>query len=406
MNIRTTRWLKYCLLALSAWATAACDSDIFGPDFGPDTPTARSILRGVVTSADDGSPVPGARVYPVHSGFVSYSGAGITADTAFTDANGRYLLDTQHFCPSQLVVVADSFARSSTGSILTCPGRTDTLTVDIELPPTAWAQAAYDPAWSPGGGEIAVSLSNFGGGPLSFDYDLVVFDTLGSSDRVTDGYAASAPSWSPDGSKIGHVGPESSITIVGRDGSGAVTYATGQQLVSGISWSPLADTIAFWTLSGSSETHIYLLDLGTSAVTQLTQPGSSNSSLSWSPDGTEAVFASNRGGTYQIYRMNADGSDVTRISDAPGGARRPAWSPCGDRLAYTTNSSAGPILETMALDGSDVVRVTEDAESPTWSPDCTRLAYTSGRAAQVDGATHLWVIDTDGSNARQLSGLD
>ena len=116
-------------------------------------------------------------------------------------------------------------------------------------------------------------------------------DLLGNSIQLTDG--GGHPSWSPDGLRIAFTGSLFGIIrVVGRDGSGLTEFQTNLS-IAGVAWSPNGETIAFWTIGGSIETHIYLLDIGTSVVTRLTQPGSSNLDFSWSPDGSQAVFSSN-----------------------------------------------------------------------------------------------------------------
>ena len=55
-----------------------------------------------------------------------------------------------------------------------------------------------------------------------------------------------------------------------------------------------------------------------------------DTSPSYSPDGSQVVFTSDRGGQPQIYVMGADGSNQTRISFGGGSYSTPVWSPRGD----------------------------------------------------------------------------
>jgi Tol biopolymer transport system component len=43
----------------------------------------------------------------------------------------------------------------------------------------------------------------------------------------------------------------------------------------------------------------------------------SSRSLSWSPDGTKIIFASESDGDFDIYTIDADGSDVAQITANP-----------------------------------------------------------------------------------------
>ena len=54
---------------------------------------------------------------------------------------------------------------------------------------------------------------------------------------------------------------------------------------------------------------------------------------SWSPDGRQIVFASNRRANYQIFVMNADGSNVRLVANTEGRATEPRWSQTA-RAAY------------------------------------------------------------------------
>ena len=59
---------------------------------------------------------------------------------------------------------------------------------------------------------------------------------------------------------------------------------------------------------------------------RLTHGPGINTSPSYSPDGSQIVFESDRGGGQQIYIMNADGSDQHRISFGDGRDATPVWS--------------------------------------------------------------------------------
>jgi TolB protein len=55
---------------------------------------------------------------------------------------------------------------------------------------------------------------------------------------------------------------------------------------------------------------------------------------SWSPDGKQIVFDSDRSGTPQLYIMNADGSSPRALTNDTLQNTEPKWSPDGKWIAY------------------------------------------------------------------------
>ena len=82
------------------------------------------------------------------------------------------------------------------------------------------------------------------------------------------------------------------------------------------------------------------MDLRTRRVSRLTNDPAIDTSPCYSPDGSQIVFNSDRGGSQQLYVMNADGGDVQRISFGEGRYGTPVWSPRGDLIAFTAHRPA------------------------------------------------------------------
>src|SRR3546814_16981611 len=82
-------------------------------------------------------------------------------------------------------------------------------------------------------------------------------------------------------------------------------------------------------------TDIYRVSAGGGAPQRLTNAPGIDTGGSYSPDGSQIVFESDRGGSQQLYVMNANGSNQRRISLGGGRYATPAWSPRGDMTALT-----------------------------------------------------------------------
>jgi hypothetical protein len=114
--------------------------------------------------------------------------------------------------------------------------------------------------------------------------------------------------------------------VTGAGGGGIGTYHP--------SWSPDGSKIAY--VSEEKNVEIWVYDLRTGFSTRLTYTDKSrldpgleimNKNPSWSPDGKQIVFASNRDPfpQYQLYIMNADGGGLRKLSASAFDDVAPVW---------------------------------------------------------------------------------
>ncbi len=147
---------------------------------------------------------------------------------------------------------------------------------------------------------------------------------------------------------------------------------------------------------------------GTDMV-NLTRNARNDTDASWSPNGQQIAFASDRDGGYDIYVMNSDGSGVRRITHDPLDDRRPTWAPDGRKIAFESGrdghlpSAFSGVryndVYIMDADGSHVVNITQTPATTegwvSWAPDGKTIAFSKSGVGIV-------LANPDGSNQRPL----
>ena len=277
-------------------------------------------------------------------------------------------------------------------------------------------QTVGDVQISPDGQRVAYSVrkSDRPGRPYS---EVWVMETASGevSKLGGEGGVASGPRWSPDGREIAYIGVaegQAGLVVARADGSSAKFLApitgTNHPLPSAgerITWSPDGNRIAFVSatkapvdvdngdpivitrylykptasegmtrFNDNRRVHIFIFDRLANRVHQLTSGRYYEHSIDWSPRGDEIVFISNhepdpdRTFNYDIHAVRVENGEVRRVTDTASAEYQPKWSPDGRSIAYLG----------------------------------TRRSFTSSEPTMED--THVWVVDADGRNRRELGG--
>lgn len=141
------------------------------------------------------------------------------------------------------------------------------------------------------------------------------------------------------------------------------------------------EVIAFQSIrDGNYE--IYLLDVDTGFLVNLTQHSAQDSYPSWSPDGELLAFASDRNGNHEIYTVDSSGKEIHNLTQNPAYDSFPVWSPDGMQLAFVSDRSGNQDVFIMNADGSNSRNITQNPSFdgyPAWSVDGRRLAFASQR---------------------------
>ena len=99
-------------------------------------------------------------------------------------------------------------------------------------------------------------------------------------------------------------------------------------------------------------------------------------SIAWTPDGQQLVFAGNQ--DKKLWIVSADGGPSHVIDEGPGAHHSPAVAPDGRRVAFVAERGERVDLMVADLDGR-MLRVMSAGDDhvlqPRWSPDGTRVLY-------------------------------
>jgi dipeptidyl aminopeptidase/acylaminoacyl peptidase len=228
---------------------------------------------------------------------------------------------------------------------------------------------------------------------------------------------ASNPVWSNDskwiafsgadgdkhGLMIAHPDGSEATFLAAREGSNSPLPGTGN----GVTWSPDGKQIAFVSstpdehaaeasgdpmvitrylykpdagegmtrFNDNQRLHIFVVDIATKQVRQLTQGNYDEHSIDWSPDGKQIVFASNREPNqdeffnYDLFTLQLSDNSIHRLTATESNEYNPRWSPDGKSILFRG----------------------------------TRRGLTDRETTMEDA--HVWLMNADGSNRREIGNM-
>jgi serine/threonine protein kinase/WD40 repeat protein len=327
------------------------------------------------------------------------------------------------------------------------------------IPLTAYPGSERHPSFSPDGNQVAFDWN----GEKQDNYDIYVKLVSGGAPlRLTTSPAEDTfPAWSPDGSQIGFVRKGAGIYLIsplgGQERRLTDAHATsltwmpdGKSILAGIQEKDATPYSIFQVSMGGEMRRVtsppstgnvttgdrlpavspdgqivafarytHIPDLYVSPITggeprRLTNDLGTINGLVWI-NNREILFSTDRAGGQTLWRIAADGRSEPQPVPGVGEASYPA-------IAYPAKSAPRVAYQRAAFDyniwrmevsvpengparivtgPAPVIASTRTDTSPRFSPDGKRMVFASDRSGYLE----IWVSNSDGSNATQLTTL-
>ena len=237
-------------------------------------------------------------------------------------------------------------------------------------------------------------------------YKLVISDSDGDNERIIleSNDPIMSPAWSPDSRQLAYVSFEGNLSSIFIQ-----TLRTGNRrkisdrigINGSPAFSPDGRKLVLTLSNTDGNLDIHTLDLTTRKISRLTTNRSIDTEGTWSPDGSEIYFTSDRGGSPQIYKISSVGGTPSRITFEGNYNARPRLSPDGKKLAMVHLRNGKYQIGIIDIEkGSLLVLSTgSQDESPSFSPNSDTLIY----ATRQNGLGFLETVTADGLIRQRLA---
>ncbi|OLB61402.1 MAG: hypothetical protein AUI11_09815, partial [Acidobacteria bacterium 13_2_20CM_2_66_4] len=230
-------------------------------------------------------------------------------------------------------------------------------------------------AVSPDGSRVAYTVDNNDGPGRPYGQLWVMTVADGKTVRVGgERDSSGTPVWSADGQSLVYRGRVDAFvsSVPGPE----TASATGDPIViTRYLYKPDAAE-GLTHFNDNRRLHLFVVDVASGRIDQLTDGNHYEHSIDWSPNGQELLFLTNRDAdddeffNYDVYAMKLSDKSIRRLTATESNEYRPRWSPDGTMVAF----------------------------------EATRRGLTDRETTMED--THAWVMNANGTNRREIGVID
>lgn len=198
-----------------------------------------------------------------------------------------------------------------------------------------------------------------------------------------------------------------------RDGKGRrLTYLGGNQLMPTLTHQ--RDKVAFiCDITGNPD--LFIQDFNPESGAQgkprqiFASKKATQGSPTFSPDGKQIAFVSNKDGSPKVYVMDLPAPGVPLkeikaklVTKHSSESSAPSWSPDGSKVAYCAKTAGVRqiwVYDFSTKEERQLTKGSSNKENPTWAPNSLHLIYNSSDA----NASELYLINLNQSDATKIS---
>ena len=190
------------------------------------------------------------------------------------------------------------------------------------------------------------------------------------------------------------------VYVMDADGRNVRPATASRSIKAFPDWQPNGEGILYTTYLKSGFPDVFLTSRGSSRAGRILRGVLSDAPKYrgvFAPDGEYLALVASVDGATDLFRVSKNGKKLLRLTNNEEVIDvAPSWSPDGMQIAFVSDRSGTPQIYIMDRDGRNQRRITFQSAysaAPAWSPDGRWIAY----GARTDNEFDLYLIDPMGA---------